>query len=736
MTRTTGAWPACSPRATMNGVMAQSTPTSTARLPAAAPGRALRAGLPHLPAVAAAGAVTVGAVVLVGWWLGIEVLKSIVPGVLTMKANTAIAFVLLGAGLLLRARGSRAAVLPLVAVIVLGSVIGSQDLLVLDLGVDQWLFREAQGQIGTFEPNRMSPLTVICFVLIGAGLLLIGRRGAGRIAPALFLGALVIAFGSALDAIFDVTAPTLLMVHTQMALVTAAAFMVISIGAMSLLPGDGPFAGFRGPSGSARLARRLLLASVVGPTVLTWLRVAGENAGFYDSNYGETLVVLGSAIFLAAVIRQSARATQRSEAARQRLVEERDRFFDASSDMLATANADGYFIRLNPAWTETLGYDLDELKARPFVEFVHPDDRDATNAEAGRQINEGQTVLNFQNRYRHRDGSYRWLEWTSTPSSDGTRLYATARDITARKEEDEVLAAMLAPTRETGRRREAARRRIEAAIAQRAFRVVFQPIIELSTRRTVGFEALTRFDDGSRPDETFAAALDCGLGIELEIVTLEAALKGGRLLPAGAWLSLNVSPPLAADAAMLARALASRSRPVVLEITENEAITDYAPLHEAVLRLGPDVRLAVDDAGAGAANFNHLAQLRPDFLKIDLGLVRGVHEDVGRQAVVAGLVHFAVSAGCQVIAEGIETDAELAMLTNLGVTLGQGYLLARPSGAETWTVTEPANGLTDPAMRDPGRREVARAPDPAVSVSRSTSQASSASAGTPQNGPR
>jgi EAL domain-containing protein (putative c-di-GMP-specific phosphodiesterase class I) len=297
-----------------------------------------------------------------------------------------------------------------------------------------------------------------------------------------------------------------------------------------------------------------------------------------------------------------------------------------------------------------------------------------------------------------------------------------ARDITRRKDEEARQAAVMAPAREAERRREAAHRRIEAAIAQRAFRPVFQPIIELSTRRTVGYEALTRFDDGWRPEEAFAAALDCGLGIELETVTLEAALRSGRLLPAGTWLSLNVSPPLAADAAMLRRALVSRSRPVVLEITENEAITDYAPLHEAVLSLGPDVRLAVDDAGAGVANFNHLAELRPDFLKIDIGLVRGVHEDVGRQAVVAGLVHFAASAGCQVIAEGIETNAELATVRSLGVTLGQGYLLARPAGAETWTVAEPAKRRTSASSRGPQRRTTEPALVPRVSVSRSAGQ--------------
>jgi PAS domain S-box-containing protein len=695
--------------------MTQSMTLPTVRLPPAASRRELQGGLRHLPAIAAALAVTVGAVVLIGWWLGINELKSIVPEVLTIKVNTAIAFVLLGTGMLLRARGSRAAVLPLVTVIVLSALVGSQYLLGRDLGVDQWLFRELPGQIGTFQPNRMAPLTVVCFLLLGSGLLLVGRSGAERLASALFLGSLVIAFGNLLDATFEPTAPVMLTAYTQMALAAAAVFTVVSMGAMSLLPDGGSFAGFAGTSASAKLARRLLVASVLVPTVLTWLWLRGEDAGFYDLHHGASIVVLGTVVFLAAVIRQATRLTQRFEAGKQRVLEERDRFFDVSSDMLATANADGYFIRLNPAWTETLGYELDELLARPFIDFVHPADRDLTNAEVARQIEQGQTVLNFTNRYRHRDGSYRWLEWTSTPSTDRTRLYAMARDITARKEEEARHAAIMAPAREAERRREAAHRRIEAVIAQRAFRPVFQPIIELSTRRTVGFEALTRFDDGSRPDETFAAALDCGLGIELETVTLEAALQGARLLPAGAWLSLNVSPSLVAEGATLGRVLASRTRTVVLEITEHDAIPEYGPLREAVLRLGPDIRLAVDDAGAGVANFNHLAELRPDFLKIDIGLVRGVHEDLGRQAVVAGLVHFAAASGCQVIAEGIETDAELATVRNLGVTLGQGYLLARPAGAEAWTVVERAKSLMGvgnartPATKDRTPRPTAMA---------------------------
>jgi PAS domain S-box-containing protein len=395
-------------------------------------------------------------------------------------------------------------------------------------------------------------------------------------------------------------------------------------------------------------------------------------------------MVIGTIAFLAAVIHRAARDTQRAEADQARIHEERDRFFDVSLDMLVTADSRGYFVRLNPAWTTVLGYDLDELTARPFVDFVHPDDREATNIEAARQIERGQTVLNFQNRYRHRDGSYRWLEWVSTPSADGQWLYAMARDITDRRLEEERLAALVAPARALEARRLAARSRIQGIIASQSFAPVFQPVVDLASRRMVGFEGLTRFADGGRPAETFAEAVDCGLGLELEVATLRAVIGDASHLPKRTWLSLNVSPGLIEREGILEGVLDEARRAIVLEITEHEAVAEYAALRGAVARLGPRVRIAVDDTGAGVANFNHLAELRPSFLKIDIGLVRGVEHDVGRQAVVAGLVHFAASTGGQVIAEGIETTAEETAVADLGVTLGQGFGLARPKPAAAW----------------------------------------------------
>jgi EAL domain-containing protein (putative c-di-GMP-specific phosphodiesterase class I) len=178
------------------------------------------------------------------------------------------------------------------------------------------------------------------------------------------------------------------------------------------------------------------------------------------------------------------------------------------------------------------------------------------------------------------------------------------------------------------------------------------------------------------------------MGLELEAVTLMAGLAGARGLPSGAWLSLNVSPAMVVDGHHLAHLIANRTRPIVLEITEHELIDDYRNLRFALAALGRDVRIAVDDAGAGIANFAHLVELRPEFVKLDQHLVRGINADVSRQAMVVALQHFARSSSSWVIAEGIETEAELATLRELGLRYGQGYLLGRPAPAEAWAAPE------------------------------------------------
>jgi len=241
------------------------------------------------------------------------------------------------------------------------------------------------------------------------------------------------------------------------------------------------------------------------------------------------------------------------------------------------------------------------------------------------------------------------------------------------------------------------RTRILGLIDECRFSPVFQPIVSLDSGATVGFEALTRFADQPRPDIVFDEARQVDLGLDLELACLRASIEAAEELPPGPWLSLNLSPRLVLSNGRLRAVLELRSRPTVLELTEHERVDDYAALRSAIVKLGPDLRIAVDDAGAGVANFSHLVELRPDFVKIDIGLVRGVNADLTRQALVVGLRHFAQATDRDVIAEGIETEAERRTLQALGVNLGQGFLFGHPAAAAEWIADRPGG-----APRQPG----------------------------------
>jgi PAS domain S-box-containing protein len=250
-------------------------------------------------------------------------------------------------------------------------------------------------------------------------------------------------------------------------------------------------------------------------------------------------------------------------------------------------------------------------------------------------------------------------------------------------------SALLAERMHTMRREADLHAALTAVLAATTFHPVFQPIVELESGGVVGYEALTRFDSDQRPDLCFADAWSVGLGPELEIATLEAAVAAAKGLPPGLWLDLNVSPRLLEDGDRLRESLSSADRPIVLEITEHDHIEDYDAVREAVRALGRDIRLAVDDAGAGVANFGHIIDLRPDFVKLDISLVRRVNVNLERQAMVVGMRHFARTAGCRLIAEGIETEEEARTLTALGVEFGQGYLFGHPEPVELWAAAAP-----------------------------------------------
>lgn len=255
---------------------------------------------------------------------------------------------------------------------------------------------------------------------------------------------------------------------------------------------------------------------------------------------------------------------------------------------------------------------------------------------------------------------------------DRAKQLATAVDFAA------VASALLAPALEERGVTERARAELEWVLGGGAFCPVFQPIHAVVTGQVVGYEALTRFTDGTPAEPRFAKAVQVGMGLEIEAVTVAAAIHAAAPLPQDAWLSINVSPTFVLEGSRIVQAVKSSSRPLVLELTEHDPIDDYPAIRAAVDRLGSAVQLSIDDAGTGYACLNHVLALRPNFVKLDRRWIHGIDTDPARQALVAGLEHFTSRTGCRMIAEGVETNAELAILRHLCVPLAQGYLLGRP----------------------------------------------------------
>ncbi len=230
----------------------------------------------------------------------------------------------------------------------------------------------------------------------------------------------------------------------------------------------------------------------------------------------------------------------------------------------------------------------------------------------------------------------------------------------------------------------------------------YQPILALSERKVVGYEALARFRLApvQPPNVWFAQAAAVGLGAELQALAVERARAVAREagLPAGTFLSLNVSPRYLASAPVRAALAGGSLARLVIEVTEEEAVADYAALREAMAPyLARGARVAVDDAGAGYASMRHVTELRPAFVKLDALLIRGLGDDSARQALVHALVSFTTTIEATPIAEGVEAPADLALLARTrGPLLAQGYAIARPGPA--WPPVEPA-ALDSPASR-------------------------------------
>jgi EAL domain-containing protein (putative c-di-GMP-specific phosphodiesterase class I)/DNA-binding NarL/FixJ family response regulator len=246
----------------------------------------------------------------------------------------------------------------------------------------------------------------------------------------------------------------------------------------------------------------------------------------------------------------------------------------------------------------------------------------------------------------------------------------------------EELVGQLSVRRRAEDRRRQREFRVRRAMESDTLGIVFQPICDLNTGKAVGAEALARFHVSPEraPDRWFAEASEVGLRRELELVALRHALSNLSELPKGLFLSVNISPTTVRTPSFRKTMEGVDAKRIVLEVTEHTPVEDYDALNDALKRVRVlGARLAIDDAGAGFASLRHILRLAPDFVKLDRTLIDDIEHDRSHQALAAGLISFAKKIDATIVAEGIERDGQLRALRELGVSCGQGFLLARPS---------------------------------------------------------
>ena len=232
------------------------------------------------------------------------------------------------------------------------------------------------------------------------------------------------------------------------------------------------------------------------------------------------------------------------------------------------------------------------------------------------------------------------------------------------------------------------RARIRSILDGNGHTVVWQPIISISSGKVAGVETLSRFSSEIHPGpaEWFAEAVSVGLADELEMRAISKGLSILRTLRGEEYVGCNASVE-----AILNHQFSDtlRNQPlerIVLEITEHDMARDYVRLCEVLKPLrDAGLRIAINDAGSGYASLQHILQLQPDVIKLDISLVRDIDSNLPKKLLATAIVMFGKAIGSKLVAVGVETRTEMETLAKLGVDMAQGYYVQRPSSFENVT---------------------------------------------------
>lgn len=382
------------------------------------------------PAKAGMALILLGIAISFAWTLQ-PLVGSRFTSLLLVPIADAIGFVLLGVALIAILDRSQHQPLTL--------IINMSALVLLLIGLTKLVEPMKVFELGRWFSGSMwhhSANSAINFIMLGAAFLLLDFRR-GRILSQLLIA--IVGWTSLLSIIGFIYGER----HfygtgsdTVMPFASSAAFLLAAAGMLYARPDRGFMSVVTDSGGGGMLARRLLAAAIAAPLFLGWFRLLGQYVGFYSVEFGTSFMVLMNMLILTLFIWWSADSLIHAERQRQRAEEDRHRFFALSLDLLSISSINGRHQQLNHAWERTLGFTIEELMAEPWVHFVHPEDRTATLAKLDEAcLHDGH--ISFENRFRCRDHSYRWMLWSAHVMPDAGLIYAAGKDITERKHNHE-----------------------------------------------------------------------------------------------------------------------------------------------------------------------------------------------------------------------------------------------------------------------------------------------------------
>ena len=398
--------------------------------------------------VCALAVLLVGLVVLAGWALEIEALKSVLPDLASMKPNAALGFVLAGLALAQRQRnGLRLACAA--AMLVLGGLSLAQDIAGADFGTDQLLFRDAPGAAQTVTPGRMSPIAAVDLILLGGALALLGTRRTAlrRTLEALALLALALALPALIGYAYGIKSFYTLPGFGGMAVHTALAFVLLAIGVLCARA-DGLAGVFASAGLGGHVARRFLPLALIAPVLLGWLVHFGESAGIFNASQGTAVFAAAMMLALVALTARIARSLEASDAERQQAentLRESEAFsrsvIQSSPDCIKVLDLEGNLLSMQSG-QELLGIeDIRPFLNKSWLDFWTAGDRQAAQVAVEAALAGGTGA--FIGFFRTRQGEGKWWDVAISPILDAhgkpARLLAVSRDITQRQQAEAVL---------------------------------------------------------------------------------------------------------------------------------------------------------------------------------------------------------------------------------------------------------------------------------------------------------